>query len=356
MIKIQEHLNHPNADIILNKCAQAHWAELNPKYKSKDSFKPVSLIEKLKKYYGESNKPEYIRQFAKNNKIIAKRQRKLFLYLKKNKFENLKNIIIAKPDKFNSILSEIFTIINRSDLWTKNGNRIYQTAFGKLLSDKVFDYKKFRKSTYCINRFIDLGFSNVTCPYCNDRSVEIVKKNYPSLTGKEHIAYFDLDHFYPKSLYPFFTLSFFNLIPSCHICNSSEKRDLDFSINTNVHPYYDSFDDMYDFKISSKTLFGDSIDEISFDQKIFGPYNTTIEDLNLLNRYNNRFHNAEKLVIFFVNRFKTCKTQQEKDDFASIIFELKDVPRKKHDILKFQNGKLFRDILRQIDINDLLKI
>ncbi|TCL67476.1 hypothetical protein EV196_10232 [Mariniflexile fucanivorans] len=29
----------------------------------------------------------------------------------------------------------------------------------------------------------------------------------------------ELDHYYPKSLYPYFGVSFYNLIPSCQSCN-----------------------------------------------------------------------------------------------------------------------------------------
>jgi len=46
-----------------------------------------------------------------------------------------------------------------------------------------------------------------------------------------------LDHFYPRSRYPFLGTSFYNLIPSCHQCNSSvkgAKNPLDENL---THPY-----------------------------------------------------------------------------------------------------------------------
>lgn len=40
--------------------------------------------------------------------------------------------------------------------------------------------------------------------------------------------YFTLDHVLPKSKYPFLSLSFFNLIPSCYVCNSRLKHVKEF--------------------------------------------------------------------------------------------------------------------------------
>ena len=52
------------------------------------------------------------------------------------------------------------------------------------------------------------------CPYCN--------RNY--IVSNKDISTCQLDHFYPKSIYPIFAISFFNLIPCCAFCNN-KKRD-----------------------------------------------------------------------------------------------------------------------------------
>ena len=49
-----------------------------------------------------------------------------------------------------------------------------------------------------------------------------------------------LDHYLPKSLNPFFSLSFYNLIPSCYECNSPLKGD-ENKIQP-YNPYTDDFD------------------------------------------------------------------------------------------------------------------
>lgn len=67
-----------------------------------------------------------------------------------------------------------------------------------------------------------------TCPYCNRQYITSWTDDKNGKTTA------DLDHFYPKSLFPLFALSAFNFIPSCHICNSLMKGDLYYET---IYPY-----------------------------------------------------------------------------------------------------------------------
>ncbi len=70
------------------------------------------------------------------------------------------------------------------------------------------------------------------CPYCNRAfTTNFVYEDDLKTTA-------DLDHFYPKKYYPLFSLSLFNFIPSCLVCNSRFKSSHDREI---LYPYYDSF-------------------------------------------------------------------------------------------------------------------
>ena len=64
-----------------------------------------------------------------------------------------------------------------------------------------------------------------TCPYCNRNYTFVVKK------GKLRP---EIDHFYPKTLYPYLAVNYFNLIPSCQTCNKtkSDKFNIDW-----INPY-----------------------------------------------------------------------------------------------------------------------
>ncbi|MCW8838439.1 MAG: hypothetical protein OQK11_07040, partial [Thiovulaceae bacterium] len=73
----------------------------------------------------------------------------------------------------------------------------------------------------------------------------------------------ELDHFYPRSLYPFLSISFFNLIPSCKTCNSKLKGDKDTFEEEILYPYEESLNDNSNFKLK--------IDNVDFmnDKKDF---------------------------------------------------------------------------------------
>lgn len=71
-----------------------------------------------------------------------------------------------------------------------------------------------------------------TCPYCNRQfihSFEAERAERP-----------ELDHFYPKALYPMFSLSFYNLIPACHSCNHVKLED-----EIGVNPYSRAFNSRF---------------------------------------------------------------------------------------------------------------
>ena len=57
------------------------------------------------------------------------------------------------------------------------------------------------------------------CPYCNRQYIHTV------YVGSEKRYLGDLDHILPKSIYPLFSLSLWNLVPSCKACNQSLKRN-----------------------------------------------------------------------------------------------------------------------------------
>ena len=109
----------------------------------------------------------------------------------------------------------------------------YEATLKKLLD--AFGYKQSlsqdKDSSY---RLVEMKGTNV-CTYCNRQYIFTVNK--PQKKGLEHIVRPELDHWYNKELYPLMSLSFYNLIPSCQVCNSSTKGSAVFSLATHIHPY-----------------------------------------------------------------------------------------------------------------------
>jgi len=83
------------------------------------------------------------------------------------------------------------------------------------------------------NQYDFIKIHNInTCPYCNRNYISIVDRD----KNKENGIRPDIDHFFPKSIYPYLAMSFYNLIPSCQVCNHT-KSSKDTYKNKLLSPY-----------------------------------------------------------------------------------------------------------------------
>lgn len=220
MIKI----NRPN----LADLAEEHWNLLNKKKKDSTYYKN-SVVKKIDH---NLNHLELSTIQGRDNLIS------IFRYFQ----ENLKKIITGKPDELQNFLYEIenlmacfFSIGFINGLKGRDDNNIYSQYSLK----KVFNYDNFSKTYgYQLSQKLSVN----TCPYCNRNST------YTIIKGKKGKTRPELDHFFNKSDYPYLGLSFYNLIPSCHICNHI-KSDKIFSLKDNIHPYVESFGEFIKFSI-----------------------------------------------------------------------------------------------------------
>lgn len=112
-----------------------------------------------------------------------------------------------------------------------------------------FTDKKAKYGAYALCKDLDIR----VCLYCNANYTYTIAgiKRLPETyeEGKEVfleeernqlVARPELDHYFPKSKFPMFQMSFYNLIPSCSICNGKIKGKADMDINTHLHPYQKS--------------------------------------------------------------------------------------------------------------------
>ncbi len=144
--------------------------------------------------------------------------------------DNLKSVLIGLPIEINKIKE------NFKDLKCTNskGNEISELK--KLINyDSWTDKDKEKKGTHraynAYNLAENLDFQ--TCVYCN----RIYTKN---VIKPNKITRPEFDHWFKKSDFPILALSFYNLIPSCHICNSSIKGTGTMELDTHFHPYVDN--------------------------------------------------------------------------------------------------------------------
>jgi len=118
---------------------------------------------------------------------------------------------------------------------------------------RLFDYE------YSSNSFIQKNEGSVayrhakrmkmsSCPYCNSNFTFTIKTK----RGKSRPQF---DHFLKKGRYPYFGLSFFNLIPACSICNSAGiKGQKLFSCSTHLHPFIDDMEGSFYFRTKVKAV------------------------------------------------------------------------------------------------------
>lgn len=143
--------------------------------------------------------------------------------------EIMEEIIFQDFPTLTDLKIKIKNIVEKSNCW------IFEKS-----EEKLFDIREGWGPYQLV-----MGLALNVCPYCNRQYIS----SYYSKSGKTRG---DLDHFFPQKKYPYLALSFYNLIPSCKVCNSSLKNDKDFTYEKNIHPYEEGFEDKYLFTIKAK--------------------------------------------------------------------------------------------------------
>lgn len=155
---------------------------------------------------------------------------------------------------------------------------------------RIFDYEDFcekKVRTYCAYNLAE-HLDIPTCVYCN----RIYTKTVTIQKGRK-ITRPTFDHWFPKSKYPLLSLSFYNLIPSCNICNSGVKGNTPFTLSTHFHPYYNNPDKGFKYtfsydhsdydKFKFKIIPDNEFSEVSVNafelEGIFKAHEDEIEDL-----------------------------------------------------------------------------
>ncbi len=122
-----------------------------------------------------------------------------------------------------------FEIVNRYD------------GIKKAIAD-AFNYTKFRQ-----NVLVELAkrLNVKVCPYCNMQYTLFAEKKDGKHKVKQ-LAKLQFDHFVNKNDYPMFSMSLYNLIPSCAVCNQGKhKGELPLALN----PYSNDIYKLFHFEV-----------------------------------------------------------------------------------------------------------
>ncbi|WP_173474538.1 hypothetical protein [Fibrobacter succinogenes] len=158
------------------------------------------------------------------------------------------------------------------------------TQFNDAIVDALrYDYVRNSPNGF-VSYFDDLKIN--ACVYCN--ASYIVNTNVQCLTTKgktclDDMGRYELDHYLPKSEYPFLCVSFYNLQPSCPFCNRWKSiKDSEFYLYTD-----DSNDlDPFKFDFDKKVITSLSVDKSKMARNI----HLNSQNTQLKINHNNVFH------------------------------------------------------------------
>ena len=281
-------------------------------------------------------------------------------YFLNNNYANLKRVIIGRPSVLEQIILEIefqFPALSFSRLTPQN--QLASSATGiKVL--EVFDYTNlYRAKQYCHDTYAKLKISS--CPYCNEGVAKV--DLFQGRVNLREMLNHQLDHFFSQVRYPYLSLSFFNLIPSCYHCNSVLKGTTNLHTNTHINPYDNSVDDNFEFFIEDILPDNETDVKVDFRQKTMFP-TSALNDFNIKWRYNHptikkEIYKSYSTLKFHSNKVIKSISEQyginiplENDFNQNIRRQLFHAPLNANEILFTQYAKLKRDIFHFLELNN----
>lgn len=328
--------------------SQKFWSDLEKLHFSSLNASPYFIKDELQKLIDA----------AQNNKDV----------LEYNLFEHLKlklpDILIGTPNVLESVIlsTEPFILKIKKEIETNfpEDKRADEIAkLNKKITD-TFSYSTFTGKysgygAYALVRKLNVN----TCPYCN-------RQYTVTITTKEGRTRAKLDHWFDKATHPYLSVSLYNLIPCCTVCNSDLKNTEKFNLSTNIHPYVEGFENIFLFKtnITRADYMAGGVDS----------FNLSLELESSVDKKNTIIPRAEEnMRVFCIKDLYNChkevagklieKIDSNSDDYIEELLEYKNstgVPlfKSKEDIInryfdiitdvnKFENevfSKLKRDI------------
>jgi 5-methylcytosine-specific restriction endonuclease McrA len=212
--------------------------------------------------------------------------------------ENFGTIITEAPHQHQKRIDDFVALGHHKKVFNTTTKKL--TALGNEIRD-IFNYKGFRDSKKAL--WIANELSIKSCVYCNTQYALTVE--HASKTK----MLFHLDHFFPKSVYPWLSLSLYNLIPCCASCNMSKSNN-PYRISENIHPYVDSLDEMAKYEADKASLVRFLLDINKNEQEI---------DLKLSLRNSHAFDRTSQTKL--KNYKKDFKSETQYKQFNDVVAE-----------------------------------
>lgn len=269
-----------------------------------------------------------------------------------------KNLLKASPAEIQNFICEFKLILSPAELKAK--------VIGK-------KYLFYEQLVYAM-RYVDVRGSEFlpylkklklnTCIYCHSQFSLTIDTEYYDEEKRKKIkkakAKLELDHFYPKSKYPFLCTSFFNLYPVCGNCNKAKSdKDIKFELyiekevsntfnfwldDASLVKYWVSYN-LEDIKIN--------FDHFKGDIKKRKEY---VETFDIQGIYDSQKDVAEELI--YKAKVYTESYKDELFENFKTLFKDKEILnriilgnyQKEDDIYKRPLAKFYQDIAKQLNL------
>lgn len=209
---------------------------------------------------GKENEPDFIKLKNEIIEIIRNENYSNLTTLSTKTYANQFSVFVFY-EKIQSEISKITNPIIKTKLESLDWFKVLVGSFEEikeLIQDNEFilaqrnpelaefkEYKEIFKNLYEKNLsnikatfkkpFFELFEDLNVCPYCNRNFINPIYKNHSVGEDNKNQSP-DIEHFFPKSIYPFLSLSISNLLPSCAFCNKI-KSDVDTFRENCLSPY-----------------------------------------------------------------------------------------------------------------------
>ncbi|WP_185246266.1 hypothetical protein [Chryseobacterium bernardetii] len=192
----------------------------------------ISDVKIIQKKYSKNINKQYedaLQKLGELKSVTTKHEDLVYLDKIINCFTDHKDILTDLPsalDKYKKEIGNVPTVLEDD----ADVNSVPKKSPIKDEILKALNYKSLRGSFYP-KYFRDLGLK--TCVYCNSQLAISIT------TGRKVSAKFQLDHYWPKDVYPWLSICLFNLYPSCGPCNNGKsKKEVEFNF------YSDNYEEL----------------------------------------------------------------------------------------------------------------
>ena len=309
-----------------------------------------------------------LKKSIENKKVLSPNKKEIVSNLSDNDIKclkylkrNIKKIVGGDLETLQAVINEVTNEISKKYKKNDSKPKIYQ-AVKHIFVDRGYEAKISTTSDTSIAYKLVENLGIKTCPYCN--------RNYISFVNKKRKTRPQLDHFYPKAIYPFLACSFYNLIPSCSACNHMKSDDDSYKDEKDgnlVHPYnvkdgdftfsytFDNLDILKSIDEKNIRFEDEEKIKITLDRK----YEKNNEYFQLETIYQNHKDIVIELILKEINYPKSYIDELIKNGFGTeeeIYRFIFSNYLKTDDLHKRPLSKLTRDIVEELGILEKIKL